>query len=113
MLMVRTLVTLRASGFMPDRFKFETVPGLSHGVADKMGIQLSDGRMLAFSDYGIPDGKPIFSVRLFRLAAGSAGPRAGRSQARLRLISVDRPGYSLSDFTQTHTLATSPGNLSS
>ncbi len=69
-------------------------------------IQLSDGRMLAFSEYGIPDGKPIFYCHGFpasRLEARLLEPAAVK--LGLRLISVDRPGYGLSDFTQNHTLA--------
>ena len=73
-------------------------------------IQLSDGRMLAFSEYGIPDGKPIFYCHGFpasRLEARVLDPAAVK--LGLRLISVDRPGYGLSDFTQKHTLAAWPG----
>ncbi len=75
-------------------------------------IQLSDGRMLAFSEYGIPGGKPIFYCHGFpasRLEARLLEPAAVK--LGLRLISVDRPGYGLSDFTQNHTLAAWPGDL--
>jgi pimeloyl-ACP methyl ester carboxylesterase len=60
---------------------------------------LPDKRYLAYAEYGDPHGKPVFlfhgapGSRLFRYPDVSIAGRLG-----LRLITVDRPGYGLSDF---------------
>jgi pimeloyl-ACP methyl ester carboxylesterase len=61
-------------------------------------IKLPDGRFLAFSEYGNPNGKPVF---FFHRMPGSRFFRpADVSTTRLgvRLICVDRPGYGESTF---------------
>lgn len=61
-------------------------------------ITLHDGRVLAFAEYGIPGGKPVFffhgtpGSRLFR------PPDEITSRMGVHLICVDRPGYGLSTF---------------
>ena len=57
---------------------------------------LPDGRLLGFAEYGYPSGKPLLFFHGFptsRLEASSGDDAARRR--KLRLISIDRPGYGL------------------
>lgn len=61
-------------------------------------ITLSDGRTLAFAEYGDPDGKPVF---LFHGMPGSRffrPPDEITEKMGVRLITTDRPGFGLSTF---------------
>lgn len=70
-------------------------------------IQLSDGRKLAYAEYGDPEGKSIFyfhgwpSSRL----SGSETNQAAK-KLKVRVISPDRPGFGLSDYQENRTLLT-------
>jgi pimeloyl-ACP methyl ester carboxylesterase len=63
-------------------------------------IRLPDERILAYAEYGVPDGKPVFYFH------GAAGSRLepvmlGDEElykAGIRLIACDRPGMGMSDF---------------
>jgi pimeloyl-ACP methyl ester carboxylesterase len=62
-------------------------------------ILLKDGRRLAYAEYGDPHGRPVF------LFHGIPGSRIFRppldeltARRKVRLITVDRPGYGGSDF---------------
>lgn len=59
---------------------------------------LSDGRCLAYAEYGHPRGQPVF---LFHGTPGSRrwflGSEPVAERLGLRLIATDRPGYGLSD----------------
>jgi len=61
-------------------------------------IKLSDGRTLAYTEYGAPHGKPVFFFH------GTPGSRFFRppdeitKKMGVRLVATDRPGYGLSDF---------------
>jgi pimeloyl-ACP methyl ester carboxylesterase len=64
-------------------------------------MKLRDGRILGYSEFGDPEGKPVFmfhghpgSRREF--SAFDAGDVAAELNARV--IAVDRPGHGLSDF---------------
>lgn len=74
-------------------------------------FQLSDGRALGYSEWGDPEGAPLFGFHgtsLSRLAhVGGDAPR----DAGVRLILVDRPGYGLSDFHPERTLLDWPGDV--
>jgi len=62
-------------------------------------ITLRDGRTLAYAEYGVPAGKPVFYFHGFpgsRIEASLASSAA--SDTNVRLIAVDRPGYGRSDF---------------
>jgi len=62
-------------------------------------IYLSDGRRLAYAEYGDPEGKPLFYCHGFpasRFEAALLEPAA--CKARVRIVAVDRPGCGLSDF---------------
>jgi pimeloyl-ACP methyl ester carboxylesterase len=77
--------------------------GLDHRL--HQSITLADGRRLGFAEYGVPSGKPVFffpgtpSGRLFHHPDESIAASVGA-----RVITVDRPGYGLSDFQQGRTL---------
>ena len=63
-----------------------------------MNIKLSDGRTLAYAEYGDPLGTPVF---LFHGAPGSRlfyPPDEITKRLGVRLITVDRPGYGGSTF---------------
>ena len=60
-------------------------------------IKLKDGRTLGYAEWGDPKGKPVFHFH------GSSSSRLEHPSAEamlkgIRLITVDRPGHSLSDF---------------
>jgi pimeloyl-ACP methyl ester carboxylesterase len=62
-------------------------------------IALADGRRLGFTEYGEPEGKPLFYCHGFpasRLEAALLDPAARK--ARVRVVAADRPGCGLSDF---------------
>jgi len=70
-------------------------------------FQLPDGRKLGYDEHGASDGKPLFYFH---------GSPSSRLESRLyisdellrslnvRLISVDRPGFGLSDFHTNHNM---------
>lgn len=61
-------------------------------------IQLGDGRSLGYAEYGAPEGYPIFG---FHGLPGSRiwfeGDDPVAEQLGIRLITIDRPGYGISD----------------
>ena len=62
-------------------------------------IRLRDGRALGYAEYGDPAGSPVFFFHGYpgsRYDGALAEP--GARDARVRLVSIDRPGYGLSDF---------------
>ena len=66
--------------------------------------QLNDGRRLAFRDWGVPEGYPVLFFH------GTPGSRLQRpddrvtTEAGVRLITIDRPGYGASDVNPNRTL---------
>ncbi|MBU2489422.1 MAG: alpha/beta hydrolase [Proteobacteria bacterium] len=68
-------------------------------------LVLPDGRVLAYREYGCPDGRPVFYFHGFpasRLEASFAhGPALAHG---VRVIAPDRPGYGLSDFAPDRTI---------
>ncbi|WP_105614404.1 alpha/beta fold hydrolase [Vallitalea okinawensis] len=75
-------------------------------------IQLSDGRRLGYTEYGDPNGKPVF---LFHGNPGSRRgwkPQPGKDYAPgIRIIAPDRPGFGLSDFKPGRTYADWPDDV--
>jgi pimeloyl-ACP methyl ester carboxylesterase len=75
-------------------------------------ITLGDGRRLGFAEYGDFRGKPIFYFHGWppsRLQAGvtdEVGKRLG-----IRIISIDRPGFGLSDFQENRQLLDWPDDV--
>ncbi|HMA35146.1 MAG TPA: alpha/beta hydrolase [Chloroflexia bacterium] len=75
-------------------------------------IRLADGRRLGFAEWGDPAGRPVF------LFHGTPGSRLSRypdeslARARgVRVITVDRPGYGLSDFQPGRRLLSWPDDV--
>ena len=64
-------------------------------LASNHTLQLHDGRMLRYAEYGPGEGTPLFYFHGYPGAHLKAGCLA---QAGLRLIGVDRPGMGLSSF---------------
>lgn len=68
-------------------------------------ILLSDGRKLGYEEYGDPKGKPLFyfhgwpGSRLSGIETDAAGKKVG-----VRIISIDRPGFGISDYKVDRTL---------
>ena len=75
-------------------------------------ITLRDQRKLAFSEYGVPDGKPIF---YFNGTPGSRLEFVGHEDiARkhgARVIATDRPGFGLSDLQPGRRLTDWPDDI--
>jgi pimeloyl-ACP methyl ester carboxylesterase len=75
-------------------------------------LRLLDGRTIGFAEYGDPAGKPILffpgapSGRLFHHPDESIAREVGA-----RLITLDRPGYGLSDFQPRRTLLSWPSDV--
>ncbi len=67
--------------------------------AGSKAIQLQDGRILGYAEYGCADGKVLFYFHGHPGARMEAMFLAGpASQAGIRLIGVDRPGMGLSSY---------------
>lgn len=81
-------------------------------IATGRQAQLPDGRRLGFAEFGDPAGKPIFlfhshpSSRLFRHPDDSLTSSLG-----VRLITIDRPGFGLSDFQRGRRLLNWPNDV--
>src|SRR5690242_15693615 len=81
-------------------------------MSENNTIKLKNGYVLGYAEYGDPQGKPIFYFH---------GWPSSRFQAKvldaiarklnIRIFSVDRPGYGLSDFQPNRTLLDWPGTV--
>ena len=75
-------------------------------------IKLKDGRKLGYALYGDPNGKPLCyfhgwpSGRLMAAETDIAAKKLGVS-----VISIDRPGYGLSDYQEERTLLDWPNDV--
>lgn len=79
---------------------------------DVRGITLSDGRRLAYAEYGDPGGKPIFYCHGTPSSRLEHHPDDDLTRARgARFITVDRPGYGCSDFQPSRTFLDWPGDV--
>jgi len=72
-------------------------------MADRINqqIELKDGRLLGYAEYGNPDGKPVFYFHGFpgsRLDWRFSDPDDSAARLSARIVAVDRPGMGLSDF---------------
>ena len=80
---------------------------------DPITVQLENGRNLAYTQFGDPEGKPVFffhgwpGARLQGAATDDAGKKLG-----VRIIAVDRPGFGQSDFQPKRTLLDWPDDVS-
>jgi pimeloyl-ACP methyl ester carboxylesterase len=67
--------------------------------ADDKRLELTDGRILGYTEFGVPDGRPVFyfhGANSSRLSGRALGPVAVKLGARI--ISIDRPGFGISQF---------------
>lgn len=82
-----------------------------HNTSNKI-ISLRDGRTLGYAEYGDPSGKPVF---FFHGLPGSRLQRHPDESIAVdlgaRIITIDRPGYGLSDFQQGRTLLDWPDDV--
>jgi pimeloyl-ACP methyl ester carboxylesterase len=79
---------------------------------DVRSVTLSDGRRLAYAEWGDPSGKPIFYFHGTPSSRLEHHPDEDLTRARgARLITVDRPGYGLSDFQPSRNLLDWPGDV--
>lgn len=81
-------------------------------IGTDAAFTLPDGRSLAYREYGLPDGPPVFFCH------GTPGSRVYRhpdptipTAAGVRLIAVDRPGYGRSTFQPGRRLLDWPRDL--
>lgn len=75
-------------------------------------IILKDGRTLGYSEYGNPQGKPVFFLHGWpssRMHAENMAEAAKKLQ--VRLIAPDRPGIGLSDIKPERTLLDFPDDI--
>jgi len=82
-------------------------------VSENETIILSDGRKLGYAEYGDPKGKPLFffhGVPSSRFQANVLDNVA--KKLNVRIISLDRPGYGLSDFKKERKLLDWPDEVS-
>jgi len=77
-------------------------------------LELNDGRMLGYAEYGDPDGKPVFHFN------GSGGSRLERpsdisilTELGIRYISTDRPGHGNSTPQKDRELLNWPDDIAS
>ncbi len=75
-------------------------------------LQLHDGRLLGYAEYGDPKGQPLFYFH------GHPGSRmeaqlgdVAASRHGVRIIALDRPGYGRSDFKPRRTLLDWPDDV--
>lgn len=74
-------------------------------MAENNTVTLRDGRILGYAEYGDPKGKPIFYFHGWpasRLQARIADKSA--KTLRIRLLSIDRPGFGLSTYQEKRTI---------
>lgn len=75
-------------------------------------LELADGRVLGYAEYGDPKGQPLFHFHGHpgsRLEAQLAHGEAERGG--VRIIAFDRPGYGLSDFKPRRKLLDWPDDV--
>jgi pimeloyl-ACP methyl ester carboxylesterase/predicted nucleotidyltransferase len=82
------------------------------GALEDGTLLLGDGRRLGYAQYGAPGGEPFFYFH------GHPGSRmegrfahAAAAAAGLRVITLDRPGYGLSDFQPGRAITDWPGDV--
>jgi pimeloyl-ACP methyl ester carboxylesterase len=80
-------------------------------TTDKV-LSLRDGRVLGYAEYGDPSGKPVL---FFHGLPGSRRQRHPDNTIAIeigaRIITIDRPGYGLSDFQPGRKLLDWPGDV--
>ncbi|HEY7340431.1 MAG TPA: alpha/beta hydrolase [Ktedonobacterales bacterium] len=81
-------------------------------VKTNQTMQLPDGRVLGFAEYGSPDGNVLVYCHGYpgsRLEAAALSAHA--AQAHIRVLSLDRPGYGRSTFQDDRAFLDWPRDL--
>jgi pimeloyl-ACP methyl ester carboxylesterase len=93
-----------------ESLKHLSMPTISN-TTDNV-LQLKDGRVLGYAEYGDPQGKPVLFFH------GLPGSRLQRhpdesiaTELGARIVTIDRPGYGLSDFQHERKLLDWPGDV--
>jgi len=71
----------------------------------KLTMQLSDGRILGYAEYGVPLGKPLFYFHGWPSSRIEFGGLKGDEVAKrlnVRVIAADRPGFGLTSYQSYH-----------
>ena len=77
-------------------------------------ITLADGRRLGYTEYGAPEGNPVFYFHGFpgsRFGWAAFDPDDTAANLNARIIAVDRPGYGLSDAKRGRELLDWPDDV--
>ncbi len=75
-------------------------------------VELQDGRKLAYTEYGEPDGAVVFAFHGSPGAANNFAPLDDVARrCQVRLIAPDRPGYGGSTFDPDRALVDWPGDV--
>ena len=77
-------------------------------------VRLPGGRLLAYDDYGGPDGTPVFYFHgspSSRLECGLFGGEMLANRLNIRMIVPDRPGLGLSEFQPGRRIEDWPANV--
>jgi len=75
-------------------------------------IEITDGRLLGYTEFGVANGRPIFyfhGANSSRLSGRALEPVAIRLNARI--ISIDRPGFGISQFKPDRQLLDWPDDV--
>jgi len=85
---------------------------MNDAFAQSMHICLSDGRKVAYSEFGDTQGFPVFFFHGWPGARlqGAVTDRSARSLG-IRIISPDRPGFGLSDYQPGRTIPNWPQDV--
>jgi pimeloyl-ACP methyl ester carboxylesterase len=82
-------------------------------VVDPSYVQLSDGRQIAYQEYGDGEGSPVFFFHGWIGSRLDFGPNDDIArELGIRVIAVDRPGCGSSDFQQDRRLLDWPDDVS-
>jgi pimeloyl-ACP methyl ester carboxylesterase len=82
-------------------------------VVDPSYVRLSDGRQIAYQEYGDREGSPVFFFHGWIGSRLDFGPNDGIArELGMRVIAVDRPGCGSSDFQQDRQLLDWPDDVS-
>jgi pimeloyl-ACP methyl ester carboxylesterase len=74
-------------------------------------IRLPDDRQLAYAEWGDPDGTPVFFFHGTPLSRLDCPDESVTASARVRLVTVDRPGIGRSDVLPRRTFADWPKDV--
>jgi pimeloyl-ACP methyl ester carboxylesterase len=96
----------RLSPALPARSTLGTMPPLRDDA-----IQLSDGRRLAYAEWGDPNGATVFFFHGTPVSRLYCPDETVTASSHIRLVTVDRPGIGRSDVLPRRTLADWPTDV--